>query len=165
MILVINYQTINIPAYLVPLCSELVGIGFARQGGGFDLIQSYSRKENNCVLILLSDKIHLLENEKLDHIPEEVEEYFLSYSGRFTFTVAILDSIDSKEEAYNKIILALTVILWFLGSHGPGEKFDNAKEIVEKQVISGSKKWISNAGVSEFYNMHRASIERSKKTD
>jgi len=104
----INYQTINIPAYLVPLCSELVGIGCARQGGGFDLIQSYSRKENNCILILLSDKINLLANEKLDHIPEVVEEYFLSYSGRFTFSIAILDSIDSKEEAYNKIILALT---------------------------------------------------------
>lgn len=39
-----------------------------------------------------------------------------------------------------KIILALSVILWFLGSHGPGENFNNAQEIVEKQVYSSQHK-------------------------
>lgn len=34
-----------------------------------------------------------------------------------------------------KIILALSVILWFLGSHGPTKEFDNAKEIVSKELI------------------------------
>ncbi len=32
-----------------------------------------------------------------------------------------------------KIILALSIIIWFLGSHGPGEAFSNAEEIVSHQ--------------------------------
>lgn len=35
-----------------------------------------------------------------------------------------------------KIILALSVILWFLGSHGPTKEFDNADEIVTKELIT-----------------------------
>lgn len=35
-----------------------------------------------------------------------------------------------------KIILALSIILWFLGSHGPGEKFENAQQIVENEVYT-----------------------------
>ncbi|WP_313806181.1 ferrous iron transport protein B [Flavobacterium sp.] len=42
-----------------------------------------------------------------------------------------------------KIILALSVILWFLGSHGPSHTFKNAEAIVEAQLqnneISGEK--------------------------
>ena len=42
-----------------------------------------------------------------------------------------------------KIILALSVILWFLGSHGPNDTFHKAEEIVETQLqhkeISGEK--------------------------
>ncbi len=42
-----------------------------------------------------------------------------------------------------KIILALSVILWFLGSHGPDKTFHNADQIVEQQLksktISGEK--------------------------
>ena len=32
-----------------------------------------------------------------------------------------------------KIILALSIIIWFLGSHGPGERFSNAEEIISHQ--------------------------------
>jgi len=32
-----------------------------------------------------------------------------------------------------KIILALSIIIWFLGSHGPGEGFKNAEEIISHQ--------------------------------
>lgn len=32
-----------------------------------------------------------------------------------------------------KIILALSVIIWFLGSHGPGDDFENAESIVKQQ--------------------------------
>ena len=39
-----------------------------------------------------------------------------------------------------KIILALSVILWFLGSHGPTKEFDNAEEIVVKELISSGTK-------------------------
>lgn len=33
-----------------------------------------------------------------------------------------------------KIILAISIILWVLASYGPGEKFDNAEEIVKKEL-------------------------------
>jgi ferrous iron transport protein B len=35
-----------------------------------------------------------------------------------------------------KIILALSIILWFLGSHGPDKNFKNAQKIVEQEVYS-----------------------------
>lgn len=35
-----------------------------------------------------------------------------------------------------KIILALSIIIWFLGSHGPGDEFSNAEEIVTQQPQS-----------------------------
>ncbi len=35
-----------------------------------------------------------------------------------------------------KIILALSVILWFLGSHGPDKTFHNADQIIEQQLKS-----------------------------
>ena len=102
-----GYQTVNIPSYMVPLCSEMVGFCCARLGGGFDLLQSYSKKENNCLLILLSNKVKLLENEKEDHVRDIIEEYFLSFSGRFSSKIAILDSVNSKDEAFNKVMLSL----------------------------------------------------------
>ena len=35
-----------------------------------------------------------------------------------------------------KIILAISIILWFLASYGPGENFNNAEEIVTKEYAS-----------------------------
>jgi len=35
-----------------------------------------------------------------------------------------------------KIILALSILIWFLGSHGPGEKFSNAESIITAQPAS-----------------------------
>ena len=35
-----------------------------------------------------------------------------------------------------KIILAISVILWFLGSHGPQDTFGNAQQIVENEVYA-----------------------------
>ncbi|WP_159799833.1 ferrous iron transport protein B [Flavobacterium sp. MK4S-17] len=37
-----------------------------------------------------------------------------------------------------KIILAISMIIWFLGSHGPGEQFANAEEIVKEKYKSTS---------------------------
>ena len=39
-----------------------------------------------------------------------------------------------------KIILAISVILWFLGSHGPKETFGNAQQIVENEVYASKLK-------------------------
>lgn len=38
-----------------------------------------------------------------------------------------------------KIILAISIILWFLGSHGPDEDFGKAEEIVTKQLSQNNK--------------------------
>jgi ferrous iron transport protein B len=38
-----------------------------------------------------------------------------------------------------KIILAISVILWFLGSHGPNKQFNNAQEIVTNQITADKK--------------------------
>ncbi|WP_282134750.1 ferrous iron transport protein B [Seonamhaeicola maritimus] len=35
-----------------------------------------------------------------------------------------------------KIILAISIILWFLASYGPGEEFNNADEIIKTEYIS-----------------------------
>lgn len=35
-----------------------------------------------------------------------------------------------------KIILAISIVLWFLASYGPGEKFNNAEEIVTAEMVN-----------------------------
>lgn len=35
-----------------------------------------------------------------------------------------------------KIILAISIVLWFLASYGPGEKFNNAEQIVTKNTMN-----------------------------
>ena len=35
-----------------------------------------------------------------------------------------------------KIILSISIILWVLASYGPGEKFNNAEEIVRNQQLN-----------------------------
>ncbi|MFT7330023.1 MAG: ferrous iron transport protein B [Roseivirga sp.] len=35
-----------------------------------------------------------------------------------------------------KIILAISIVLWFLASYGPGEKFNNAENIVKAEVVN-----------------------------
>ncbi len=52
----------------------------------------------------------------------------------------VLEKTKAFVTGAGKIILALSIILWFLGSHGPGENFNNAQEIVEKQVYSSQQK-------------------------
>lgn len=55
-----------------------------------------------------------------------------------------------------KIILALSVILWFLGSHGPGSNFKNAELIIEQELaqntISGEKEdLVASYKLENFY--------------
>jgi ferrous iron transport protein B len=39
-----------------------------------------------------------------------------------------------------KIILAISIVLWFLGSHGPNTEFKNAQKIIEKEVYNSDLK-------------------------
>lgn len=53
-----------------------------------------------------------------------------------------------------KIILALSVILWFLGSHGPTKEFDNADEIVTKELIA-SKTTLNPSEIETKINTYK----------
>ena len=57
--------------------------------------------------------------------------------------INVIEKTKSFVFGAGKIILALSVILWFLGSHGPDDTFHNAEKNVEKQLqnktISGQK--------------------------
>ncbi|MFM9989468.1 ferrous iron transport protein B [Flavobacterium sp.] len=50
--------------------------------------------------------------------------------------INVIEKTKSFVSGAGKMILALSVILWFLASYGPGENFRNAREIVSKQSIS-----------------------------
>jgi ferrous iron transport protein B len=57
--------------------------------------------------------------------------------------INVIEKTKSFVFGAGKIILALSVILWFLGSHGPNDTFHNADKIIETQLhnktISGEK--------------------------
>lgn len=50
--------------------------------------------------------------------------------------INILEKTKSFVFGAGKIILAISIILWFLGSHGPGNDFKNAQKIVENEVYT-----------------------------
>lgn len=50
--------------------------------------------------------------------------------------INVIEKTKSFVFGAGKIILAISIILWFLGSHGPGENFKNAQSIVENEVYS-----------------------------
>lgn len=47
--------------------------------------------------------------------------------------ITVLEKTKSFVFGAGKIILALSIVLWFLASYGPGENFNNAKEIIQKE--------------------------------
>jgi ferrous iron transport protein B len=55
-------------------------------------------------------------------------------------TLNVLEKTKAFVTGAGKIILAFSVVLWFLGSHGPGQNFEKAQEIVEKKVFSSQQK-------------------------
>lgn len=50
--------------------------------------------------------------------------------------LTVLEKTKSFVFGAGKIILAISIILWFLASYGPGEKFNNAEEIVKTEYAS-----------------------------
>jgi len=50
--------------------------------------------------------------------------------------LTVLEKTKAFVYGAGKIILALSIIIWFLGSHGPGNGFKNAKQIVTAQPQS-----------------------------
>lgn len=56
----------------------------------------------------------------------------------------MLEKTKAFVEGAGKIILALSIILWFLGSHGPSDTFGNAEEIVSKQFAGLSEEQVED---------------------
>lgn len=50
--------------------------------------------------------------------------------------INVIEKTKSFVFGAGKIILALSVILWFLGSHGPGDEFKNAEKIIQQKVYN-----------------------------
>ncbi|TCK67701.1 ferrous iron transport protein B [Winogradskyella wandonensis] len=50
--------------------------------------------------------------------------------------LTVLEKTKSFVFGAGKIILAISIVLWFLASYGPGEEFNNAEEIVTEQYAS-----------------------------
>lgn len=62
--------------------------------------------------------------------------------------INVLEKTKSFVFGAGKIILAISIILWFLGSHGPGNDFKNAESIVTGK-ISGKGEKLSPASVDD----------------
>ena len=50
--------------------------------------------------------------------------------------LTVIEKTKSFVFGAGKIILAISIILWFLASYGPGEQFNNADEIIKKEYAS-----------------------------
>jgi ferrous iron transport protein B len=50
-------------------------------------------------------------------------------------TLTVLEKTKSFVFGAGKIILAISIVLWFLASYGPGEDFNNAESIVTEQFV------------------------------
>jgi ferrous iron transport protein B len=70
----------------------------------------------------------------------EMPNYKLPLLKNVAYTV--LEKTKSFVFGAGKIILAISIILWFLGSNGISDEFNNAEEIVENRI--------TNQGLSEF---------------
>jgi ferrous iron transport protein B len=53
--------------------------------------------------------------------------------------INVIEKTKSFVFGAGKIILAISIILWFLGSHGPGKDFDNARKIVTEKIYRETK--------------------------
>ncbi len=50
--------------------------------------------------------------------------------------ITVLEKTKSFVFGAGKIILAISIVLWFLASYGPGEQFNNAEEIIKTEYAS-----------------------------
>jgi hypothetical protein len=99
-----GFPIVEIPAYLVPVCADMVGMGCARHGGGFDLLEVYAPANNNNLLICLSPKVILSGSEKPDPPYEITKEFYKNFSGKILSHNVLLDSYDDEQEAYTKVM-------------------------------------------------------------
>lgn len=70
----------------------------------------------------------VLKMKSTHHFIIEMPDYRMPLAKNVLYTV--IQKSKSFVFGAGKIILAISIILWFLASHGPGEKFKNAEQIV-----------------------------------
>lgn len=63
-----------------------------------------------------------------------------------------------------KIILSISIILWFLASFGPGEKFNNAEEIVKTETLNDNLSEIELEDKVAAYKLENSYIGIAGKT-
>lgn len=64
----------------------------------------------------------------------EMPNYKLPLVKNVVFTV--IEKTKAFVFGAGKIILAISIVLWFLASYGPGEQFNNAENIIKSQTVS-----------------------------
>lgn len=67
-------------------------------------------------------------------------------------TLTVIEKTKSFVFGAGKIILAISIVLWFLASYGPGDNFNNAKEIVSEQYASQN---LSNDELQQHIASHK----------
>ncbi|KAF2518897.1 ferrous iron transport protein B [Flavobacterium salilacus subsp. salilacus] len=48
--------------------------------------------------------------------------------------ITVIEKTKAFVYGAGKIILAISIVIWFLGSHGPGEEFKNAEQIITNEI-------------------------------
>lgn len=108
----------------------------------------------------------------------EMPNYKLPLLKNVAFTV--LEKTKSFVFGAGKIILAISIILWFLGSNGISDDFKNAEQIVENRIASEGlsefnqntiaiqmelyKKSLNDSIAKKVYAIHQVSVDDSLKT-
>ena len=69
-------------------------------------------------------------------------------------SINVIEKTKSFVFGAGKIILAISIILWFLGSHGPGKDFKNARQIVTEKAGNELNQANIDNQVSEYKLEH-----------
>ena len=137
-ILVVPFTTCSarLPVYMILITlvipdDRLIGINYQ----GLTLMGLYLI---GFLMAIVSASIlnKLIKSHNKSYFVVEMPNYKLPLLRNVALTV--LEKTRSFVVEAGKIILAISVLLWFLASFGPGEKFSNAKKIVSQEYAGQS---------------------------
>ena len=137
-ILVVPFTTCSarLPVYMILITlvipdERLIGINYQ----GLTLMGLYLI---GFLMAIVSASIlnKLIKSHNKSYFVVEMPNYKLPLLRNVALTV--LEKTRSFVVEAGKIILAISVLLWFLASFGPGEKFSNAKKIVSQEYAGQS---------------------------